>query len=478
MRFNNKYVLLAALCMTILVGSCKKWDKHNELNDPGLGKDLFVQVSENSNLSKFAELLIKSGYDKVIASSKTFTVFAPTNAALASLDAAIVNDSAKLSQFVGNHIATQSYFTSAASTQIRIAMLNGKYNNLLGKKFDDANITDPDHAAKNGVLHVIDQMVPALPNCWETLENNPAIPAKQKAYMLSLFQNVYDLTNAVQIGVDPITGAPIYQPGTDSVRTNIFWKSVHDLRNESKEYTFFVLTDATFDSEVNKFKIYYSTSTVDSTTKLTSFDVVKDLSFDTKYLPTTVPDTILSKFGVKVPVERPAIVQTIKTSNGIVYIMSKANVQPIHKLKSFYLEGENYRSQSVDRRSNTYFRDRYNPLTNQDFKDVLVNGHGVALFNLGYRVSAANSVKYRAYWVALNDFQTVTFQQKLSIGSPAAVDLPYTTVPLNSFSEVYLGEFTLAKYVSTLDLYLVAANSTTANVNPLVCDYIRLVPVP
>ena len=64
-------------------------------------KNLFQQISENSNLTKFAELpdrgkircgRIFQGVHRV----------APTNNALATLDAAIVNDSAKLSQFVLN----------------------------------------------------------------------------------------------------------------------------------------------------------------------------------------------------------------------------------------------------------------------------------------------------------------------------------------------------------------------------------------
>ncbi len=52
-------------------------DDHNAITDTAVDKDLFTRISENTNLSKFTELLTKTGYDKVIASSKTFTVFAP-----------------------------------------------------------------------------------------------------------------------------------------------------------------------------------------------------------------------------------------------------------------------------------------------------------------------------------------------------------------------------------------------------------------
>ena len=89
----NKIWMVIVVAGTIVSG-CTKWEDHNAVTDAALTKDLFQQISENTALSKFAELLTKSGYDKVIASSKTFTVFAPTNTALTGLDPAIVNDTA------------------------------------------------------------------------------------------------------------------------------------------------------------------------------------------------------------------------------------------------------------------------------------------------------------------------------------------------------------------------------------------------
>jgi len=474
-RFNKILVVVMA-AGTILAG-CKKWDDHNAVTDSALTKTLFQQISEKTELSKFADFLVKTGYDKVIASSKTFTVFAPTNTALTGLDAAIVNDTARLRQFVGNHIANQSFYTTAAVGKLRILMQSGKYNNLEGKKIEDAGITTADTYSKNGVLQVIDKPLPVLDNAWETLQKNTTIPAAQKAYMLSLFRKVFDATNAVQVGVNAATGEPIYQPGTDSVQTNLFWRDVYDLRNESKEYSFFILVDTAWNTEVNKLKPYFATSTTDSTTALASWHVVKDLAVENVYTAATLPDTVLSKTGVKVPVEKTSIVQTIKTSNGNIYVMKKINVLPANKLKQFYIEGENYRFTSADRRGNTYFRDRYSPVTGKDFRDVLVFNHGLALFNIAYRITNVYSTKYKAYWVAVNDFQTVAFTQKLGIGSTASTAFGYTSVAVNNYNEVYIGEFTISNYQSFMDIYLIAANSGTAAVNPLVCDYIRLEPV-
>ncbi len=478
MRINFRHTVFFSAVIILLTTGCKKMtDEHNEVTDPALGKNLMDLIDENPNLTTFAGYLRQTGYDKELKSSKSFTVFAPDNSKFIGIDQAILNDANKLKKLIGNHIAGQVYRTTSVTTVTRVAMLSGKYNNMLGTTIETANVTIADKYASNGVLQVVNNLLLALDNAWEFMTNNPLSPVKQSAFANSLFRNVFDPTNAVVIGINPLTGDPIYQAGTDSVFTNLFWNQVHDLRNEKKQYTYFVLTDAAWDAEVNKYKPYFTTSTTDSTTMTASWNVLKDFAVDTVYSnPATIPDTILSKSGTKLGIDRAAIVRTVKTSNGIVYIMSKLDVKPLDKFKTYLIEAENYTSTSNDRRGNTYFRDRFNTVTAKDFRDVLVLGHGVALFNIRYQISEMPAVKYKAYWVALNDFQTATFTQKLGIGVATSATFGYTTVALNNFSEVYIGEFTNARYWPKYDIFLTAANSTTAAANPLVCDYIKLVP--
>ena len=478
MKFRSKSLLFFSISMTVLFFGCKKLtDGHNAVTDDSLKKNLVELINSNPELSTFAKYLVQTGYDKVISSSKTYTVFAPVNSVLATLDIAVSGNPDQLKKFIGNHIAGQLYYTKNITAPTRISMLGGKYNNMQLTKIEDANITTADKYASNGVLQVVDKMLPALDNCWEFLTNNSQAPLKQKNFMLSLFRNVFDTSKAVIIGVNPTTGAPLYQPGTDSVFTNLFWNKVHDIRDEKKQFTLFMLADAAWDSEVAKYKPYFVTGTTDSNTLVTSWNVLKDFAVDTLYSnPSSIPDTILSKFGTKLPVNKSAIVKTIKTSNGIIYILNKADVQPSSKFKPYLIEGESYAATSLDRRSNTYFRDRYNTLTGSDFRDVLVFNHGVALFNIRYDITEVPSIKYKAYWVAMNDFQTTTFTQRLSVGSVSSATFAYVTVPVNSPVEVYIGEFSVPLYQPVYNIYLVAANTTVAATNPIVCDYIKLVP--
>lgn len=452
MMMKNIFCALLLVLGATLFSSCEKWDKHNAPTDPNITKDLFQRIQENTDLSKFAELLVKSGYDKLIASSQTYTVFAPTNAALASLDPAIVNDADKLRLFVGNHITNQLQPANVTSA-VRVQMMSGKYNNLVNQKFEDAAITTADQYAKNGLLHIIDKAAPALSNAWEFVQSNTLMPSKQKIFMLSQ---------------------------TDSTGANAFLRNVYDLRDEKKQFTFFVLTDTSWDAEVNKYKPFFATGTADSTTALASNAVVSDFAVEGVYLPTAIPDTILSKFNTKIGIDKSAIVQTIKVSNGIVYLMSKLPVLPKHKFKQYVIQGENYEFSRADRRNVTYFRDKFNPVTNKDFTDVLVFNHDIAQFYLGYRLRNVPSMKYKAYWVAVHDninSNTGTFRQMVGIGTPTATLLPYITVSPNNYNEIYLGEFTLTTFRSLLEVYLTADNSTNDDANKITVDYIRLEPV-
>lgn len=479
----NKYKFLLGIAAIVLaIGGCKKWDDHNAITDPNVDKDLFQQVTEQASLGKFAALVKKAGYDKILSSSKSFTVFAPTDAALANLDPAIENDSARLRRFVANHIANQSYYTKELASSKRIPFLNNKYHNITASTIEDATITTADKYAKNGVLHVINKMLPYLQNNWEFVESDPIMPAKQKAYLLSIFQKVFDPVNAVQIGVTP-NGEPIYQPGTDSIVTNLFWNKVYDLRDESRQFTFFALADNAWDAEVDKYKPSFVTGTADSTELLARWAVVSDFAIDTVYEPGSIPDTILSRFNTKMGIERSAIVNTVRTSNGIVYIMTKLDVLPKHKFKNIIIQAENYISSSHDRRGNTSFRDRFNPLTGKMFRDVLVYNHGVALFHLRYRLRDIPSIKYKVYWVALHDNVnniTASISQKLALGTPGtatSTTFGFTTVAPNIYTEQLIGEFTFTDFKPLYDVFLTAANSTTATANFLTCDYIRFEPV-
>src|ERR1044072_8774315 len=107
MKQVKRYKLIVALLFAVVISGCIKWKDVESLSDPESGYDLYQRIQSMPELSSFAELLSKTGYHQLIATSKNYTVFAPVNEALASLDPSVLNDTAKLRLYVGNLITTQ-----------------------------------------------------------------------------------------------------------------------------------------------------------------------------------------------------------------------------------------------------------------------------------------------------------------------------------------------------------------------------------
>ncbi|MCJ8165933.1 fasciclin domain-containing protein [Pontibacter sp. E15-1] len=484
MASYKNYILVLFLLAT-LVACEDKWEDHTAVTEQALGENIFQAIEADPALSKFSEFLVKTEYDQVLKSSKTFTVFAPSNEALQNVDQAIVNDPERLKAFVGNHISYQQYLTNTPLPKSsRIQTLNGKYItwDKASARVDGAAITAADRYAGNGVLHVIDAAMPPKMSSWEFLMSTD-LASKQQAYMKSLEYTVFIDSLATQTGVDPATGKPVYDSIQGIVQRNRYFRQALDISNEDSLYTFIVLTDAAFQAEIEEYKPYYTTNTEDSTYDATAWGVVKDLALRGVYTPENLPSVLYSRDSVKVHIDPGAIVRTERTSNGIVYVLNSLDLQPVEKLKPIRIEGEwAYYNRNVtlshpEKAGSVGMRLRRSE-TGKKFTDILAYNHDIWGFHIRYRVPNVNSTTYKVYWQALNDFNSgYTFSQKVAFKNPTANDLPYTEVTPNNYGErVLVGEYTVDKY-GFIDMYLVGALSTNDVVNPLSVDYIELVPV-
>jgi len=474
---TNKYILLLLAFILIGFNACTdKWEEHQDLTEAVLSENVLQQIKANPNLSKFDEYLTSTGYADLLQSSKTFTVWAPTNQALANLDQSIINDPATLKSFVANHISNQRYFTAQPAQ--RVKMLNGKYLTWGDAKLEgvDVEAGAANRYTANGVLHVLTSAIPPKLSIWEfMLSSNTA--AKQVAFLQSLNYDSLDVTQAEIERIDPATGQPVYKDGSGITSRNRFLDRVYDIKSEDSLYTFIMLTDAAYDAEYNEIKPYFN-STPDSTAHLTGFHLIKDLAFKGLIAPENLPDTLISAYNVKVPIDKNAIVQTYRSSNGIVYVMNKVDFKLKYKIPPIMIEGENasgFSRTDIPERIHRRYRTWASNLL-----DIRVRDHGTASFNIRYRVSNLYSTKYKIYWRAVNDFIATPFDQKLALKNPTATTFPYKTVPPatdpQNTGEVLIGEYTANRY-GYIDLYLVAANSTNNTLNPLVLDYLKLVPV-
>lgn len=500
-----KNYMLTALSLIVITVGCNEWDEHNKPSHEALNETLLQAINKTPELSRFSEYLVTTGYDQVLASSRSFTVWAPNNQALTAVSADITGDVEKLKLFIGNHISYQEYFTESASPSVRIKMINGKNLTWYGDRLESAGVVSANEYVRNGVLHVISEPVMPRQNSWELLLSSSAGP-KQLAYLQSLTYQDFVDSLATQTGVDPNTGKPIYEPGTGIVTRNRFLEEAIDISNEDSLHTFIILDDDAFNTEFTKLKPYFTTKTgnQDSTTGLASWHLAKDLVVRGVFSPEALPDTLVSTYGVKIPMDKSAILETHLTSNGIVYVMKGMNFRLKDKFPPIIVQGELPDGFSrTDKNVSIHYRYRDWASGGADLR---VWNHGIAQFNVRYKINALYSMSYKVYWRTVNDFVDTTFtntttnppyahldafQQKLVLdlkslyvsGAPAPQkDFGYVKVnalkadPANNRLK-YLGDYKLDNYRS-LYLFVIAGSAASPNtLNPIEIDYIKLVPI-
>ena len=471
MPSNTKlYLLLLVVCWI----SCKKWADHTEVTNPNLQHNLLQLINSDTSLSQFSALLVKSGYDKEISASRTHTVWAPRNSALQGLDPAITGDPVKLRQYVGNHIAYQSWLAGATAAPTRVQMLNGKYVLISATQFDSAHLIKADQYASNGILQVVDSAVPALPNIWEFVSATTTTYA-QDTFMLSLNFQGFDSTQATLDSINPLTGQPVYVPGTGITDRNSF-TDAYAVNNEDSVYTYFIIKDDSFTNAVTGQKPYFATSTADSTTHFAGWNVVKDLAVPGQYNYSQLPDSmvLLSKYNVRIPIVKSAITEIHRVSNGVVYVLSRINFPHADKIAPIVIQGE-YPTTLTQYGTGGSINKRLqvNPNTGQQFMDLYVFNVG-GLFEAMYHVRNVYSTRFHVYWVAVNNNQTTSFSQRIAMDS-STTSFAYTPVPVNNYNEVYIGDWTTTTFASH-NIWLINTNSTTSGVNTLDLDYIKLYP--
>jgi len=108
------------------------------------------------------------------------------------------------------------------------------------------------------------------------------------------------------------------------------------------------------------------------------------------------------------------------------------------------------------------------------FNDIYIFNHKVPLFHVRYNFKNVYKGKYKVYWVAPNDVQTVTFKQRVAFNNPYGSYLE-KVVPLKDYKEVEVGEYTVDEY-GDLAVYIISDNNGTDGTNSINIDYFKLVP--
>ena len=183
-------VLGLALAALTFTACSDTWDEHYEgMGDGTLEGSLWQAIEKDANLSNFASVLKACGFDKSLASSQVFTVFAPTNANFSAEEAADLiaayneekktvseEDNTIIKEFVKNHIAMYAHSVAPGVTDSRMLM-NGKRVLFSEKAIHSASIQTEsvNQHYENGLLFRVNEKIDYKPNIFEYLRKDPEL---------------------------------------------------------------------------------------------------------------------------------------------------------------------------------------------------------------------------------------------------------------------------------------------------------------
>lgn len=334
MIFNSRLSVAFILCL-ILVG-CDAWDDDVNLKDPDLNKNLSELIAQDPEISTFAEILKKTGWDERLQNEPSLTVFAPKNEVLTHLN---LSDTEALNEWIGNYIAYMSHFTDKDGNFTTdgkvniIEMVNQKEVPVYPASLVEGK---SNMACANGVLHIIDDILEFRKSIWEYLQEQSGY--EQVEFIKSSKEQVMDSARSVQTGVD-INGKPIY---------DIVWKEVntfletYPLDDERQKMTVVLLDRTAFDAIKAKYAKYMKRDNIQEQEKEIKTQLIGDLVLT----HTTINETkryMSFLDSILVDIDPAHISESYKASNGMVYKLTAADIKIYqNKIKEQIIEGEHF----------------------------------------------------------------------------------------------------------------------------------------
>lgn len=247
--------VLATALLTALATftSCSDWDDHYEGGGvESSNATLWEQIAAREELSDFSEVLNSTmvfrqhkktavSYAETLQGGRSLTVFAPVNGtfnkdSLIALTQTAQGDSAVERFFVMNHLA--STLRSASDTTVSFRTLNWKRVDMQSDKVGGVAIMDRNLHCKNGVMHILQQVMPYKYTIYEALTHMDEFqPAGQ--VLSSYNEDVFNENASVSSGV--VDGVPVY---VDSViyERNKLMERIGQLNAEDSSYLALVPT--------------------------------------------------------------------------------------------------------------------------------------------------------------------------------------------------------------------------------------------
>lgn len=258
-KINNKnWVKCVAVGVTsillplssFLLSSCTDYDDYNTVpevfggDQTGANNTLWENISNDQQLTRFADLARKCNFSEVLNSPRFYTVWAPINDAIsdAEYNRLMASDSATvLKQFMQQHITEYNYLVSAALDSTTIVSLNAKHHPFTQTSFDGLSYNAVNIASNNGVMHKLNGMSEFHNNLYENIDNLEGCDSIKK--YIQKYDEYYLDVNASVIG--PLRdGKQTYLDSVMKKRNNVIRTIMRaDLEEEDSTFCMLIPND-------------------------------------------------------------------------------------------------------------------------------------------------------------------------------------------------------------------------------------------
>lgn len=228
----NSIKTIFSLSILILIFGCtENWDEHYVNYPETANQNVWEVIQKENDISDFVQILKDFRYDTLFQTNSTYTLFIPTNQALAAFKAENEIDVMLL-----NYLITPNFVQSRGIGEKRkIQTLGDKFalfENKIGTiKLDGVVVAKESALYKNGKYFIMDEVAPVKPNIYEYyITNNPVL----KSYIDSQDSIIIDTEKSKPLGFDE-NGKTVYD--TVSIIYNKFEETYFPVKHEFRHQT-------------------------------------------------------------------------------------------------------------------------------------------------------------------------------------------------------------------------------------------------
>lgn len=261
-KIYRNAMAVMALAMGALTTACSDWDDHYVADVSTQGNanaTIWENIQAESQLSQFATLLKKVGFDQNLNASQTYTVWAPLNGTFDYDRLMQTSNDTLLTEFVENHVA-RSNFPAVGTVDEKIYLLNEKTVPFQGNgsyTMSDVPVATANIASKNGVIHTLQGKLPFLPNIYESM-NSVLFPIDSIANFIHQYDR-RELNANLSVEGPVVNGEITYLDSVFNEGNDLFLRYGRTFINsEDSSYTMIVPTNDAWTKAYNAISKYYN----------------------------------------------------------------------------------------------------------------------------------------------------------------------------------------------------------------------------